>query len=250
MKLHISIYTWIIWLVAILNDSFKPIFFLFLLMSIHECSHCLMAAFFKCPPISVTIYPFGLCAEIPTLRYQSKITQLCVFLAGPAVHCFAPCFLIFLLQHHTLSIAFFNWCIQINQQLLFFNCLPIYPLDGSGVISACLNSFFPFKKTMQWTYWISILSILFFFSCIIKHTVSSCLIAFVLLSINLKQLLNIEQTMHDAILYRLGKLNKGPAYVHNKNDFYLYRHNYYHINHRLVDESQYLFEFLNKNQSH
>lgn len=248
MSVHISIFTWLIWIIAYLNHSFKPICFLFLLLSIHECSHCLMAAFFKCPPRTIRIYPFGLCAEIPTLRYQDKLTQLCVFMAGPAVHCFVPFLFQFLLHRHFISKVFFEWCIEINRQLLFFNCLPIYPLDGSGFLSACLNTFFPFKKTMKYTHWISILSVFLFFTWVIKHTASSMLIACLLLGINIKQLFNLNQMMHDAVLYRLSRPHKGPIYVHNKNDFYLYRHNYYSTDNGLIDESQHLFEFLNKNQ--
>lgn len=250
MKLHISIYTWLIWIVAYFNHSLKPICFLFLLLTIHECSHCLMAAFFKCQITSIAIYPFGLCAEIPTLRYQRKTVQLCVFMAGPLIHCFTPLILRALLSCHFLSKAFFEWCIQINLQLLFFNCLPIYPLDGSGLLSSCLNSVLPFKKTMEWTHWISIISIFSFFIFVIKHTASSMLIAFLLLTINIKQLFNMNETMHDAVLYRLTRGNKGAICVHNKNDFYLYRHNYYLTKEGLVDESQHLFEFLDKNQSH
>ena len=250
MRLHISVFTILIWLIALINGSYKPMCFLFSLLAVHELSHCIMAAFFHLPIESVNIYPFGLCAQMPVLRWQPLLIQLCVFMAGPSVHLIAPFILNALYNHHLISAAFLDWCLGINMQLLLFNCLPIYPLDGSGILFALLNCILPVKKSIVMLHTLSLVCILLVFGMIIDISASSVITALTLIVLNLQALKTRAAVFHDACLYRITVSEVYPLFVHKQDDFFLFRHNIYHKENRLIEETERLYEFLGKNQSH
>ncbi len=250
MKLHISGFTWLIWGIAWLNGSWKPMLFLFLLMSMHELCHCLMALFLRLPVEGVAIYPFGLCATMETLRWHPPLVQLSVLAAGPAVHLVVPLFLRLLLLQDGISLAFYDWCLSMNQQLLLFNCLPIYPLDGAGLLLVIFFGFFPVKKALFLLHVVSLGMILWAFSSWIRWTPAAFLIAFLLGILNLCGLTKREKSWHDACLYRISTIPVYPQWLHCHDDFYLYRHNYFFTGSTILEEKEWLWQILGKKKRH
>lgn len=249
MKLKISWITVLLWLVALLNGSSKAMFYLFSMMTLHEAAHCLLAAFFKLKIEQVSIYPFGLCAQMPNLRYQSCLTQLCVLMAGPMVHLIIPLILRQLYHMDILSLAFMQWCLMMNWQILLFNCLPILPLDGGGICFALLGCFFPYRKTTAIMQVFTAFFAIGLFLFIFPQNIASFIICLLILLISLRQLLHLNEIFHDACLYRLLQVHNYPNHFHNKNDFYLFYHNLYPGVNRVLDEKEWLWQFLGKNES-
>lgn len=249
MKISVSFFTWILWLVALLNGSIKAMAFLFLLMTLHELAHVLMAAFFHLTTRQITIYPFGLCAQIQNLHTKPCLIQLCVLLAGPIVHMITPLLLLIMMKHHWISPAFYQWCLMMNTQILIFNLLPIFPLDGGRMLLALLFCLVPVKRALQLHYGFSLAFIAGLYFYILPKTWASAIVCFVLLSGSLHRLFSLNQEVHDMKLVRLLEQHKYPIFLHNKNDYYLFRHNVYIGSAGLMDEKEWLWQNLGKNES-
>ncbi len=249
MKIRISLFTWLLWIVSYLNNSSKAMFFLFMMMFIHELSHCLMALFFKLEISEIIIYPFGFCANIPTLKHESCLIQICVLLMGPIWHLICPFFLTFLLHKNYVSLAFYQWLLMMNWQELLFNCMPIGPLDGSGILFALLNCFFPYRKSLILSSVISICFAFFLFINIIPLSASSLFVLITLVTINVMSLIQVNENFRQAVFRRKKDTSKLPVCFHQKDDFYLYRHNIYMCGSQLFDENDFLYEILLKNKS-
>ncbi len=197
MKFKVHLLTFLLWIVAFLNDSIKPIIFLFLMMTIHELAHCMMAWFFKLKVSRIDMFPFGLCAKIEKLESQSCLVQICVILAGLLIHGVIPILLLYLYKVDFISLVFYKWCLMMNFQICLFNCLPIYPLDGSRIFQALLLSVFSFYTTKKIIYLFSVIFSATFFM-FIKVEASSLLVFSLLIFINLIQIkdMKLEAALH------------------------------------------------------
>ena len=73
-KIHIS-WLWVVYLFLFSNYAyFYLMFYIFLILSIHEMAHILMACAFHYRFEKITIYPFGLSAQIKNLGYGNLMT--------------------------------------------------------------------------------------------------------------------------------------------------------------------------------
>jgi len=213
-EFSVSRFCWIMWFVSWMNHSVKPMLFLFLLMLIHEAAHCFAAKRLNVLVSKITIYPFGLCAVMNTLCFQPMKVQLIILFSGLLVHLVAFFILYFLLSIHWISIVFFSWCWKMNVQLLFFNSLPIFPLDGSSILRVFLCKIMPYRKALKCHLGISLGMLILFFGFYFPTTPASILVFMGLLGLNLNEIRMISDRIHDAKLYQLRRLETDE-------DFYL-----------------------------
>lgn len=139
-KIECSFLFWLTSFLCILAGMFREFILFMSLIFIHECGHMLMAMILKWKVKKIMIYPFGGVTLFEEKLNRLMKEELMILLAGPIVQiiyysilnsfCEIPS--TFSFYHHTL---------------LFFNLLPIYPLDGGRIISLCLQSFFPYLKS-------------------------------------------------------------------------------------------------------
>lgn len=130
----------------------KIVLYIFMMLTIHELAHILIARLFHYPIRKIIIYPFGLAAQISYIGYGSLIKETLILAAGPFTHMLQPLLLSFLYQQGVLSLAFYTYLLQINAALLVFNLLPIYPLDGARLLQNFLHCFFPFQTANRICY--------------------------------------------------------------------------------------------------
>lgn len=127
----------------------------FLFVTLHEYGHCLMAKHLNLTVKDVTLLPIGGVARLQFPPGRAK-EEFLIALAGPLVNfVFVIIFTIVclsittpeefidlkdLLINHTLF--FVSVCgFSINLVMIFFNMLPIIPMDGGRVLRACLTMF-------------------------------------------------------------------------------------------------------------
>lgn len=109
----------------------------------HEFGHVLVAKVLGYKIIDVTIYPFG-----GITRLEKDINAPInheLIIAGAGIIFQIILFMIVLLlplSNDTLNIFF-----KYNMSILFFNILPIIPLDGSIILNCILNKIFSYKKS-------------------------------------------------------------------------------------------------------
>lgn len=122
----------------------------------HELCHHMMAYYFHFEIEKIEILPFGAYLLISDFYVHSIIENLCVVLAGPCSH-----LLMFLFFNYTCKGVYLEYLIEMNQYIFIFNCLPIYPLDGSRLMSLILQLFMDVKKALYIQLKVSIFSLVF-----------------------------------------------------------------------------------------
>lgn len=137
-----------LWIPFLFGYAYLPLVktfcFIFVILSIHEAAHILMALLFQYPIRKVIVYPFGLCAVIDSIGYQSGYQDLLILCAGPATHLLQPLLLKVCLWAGCISQPYFEYLCMMNWSVLIFNLLPVYPLDGGRITELLLQLFFPY----------------------------------------------------------------------------------------------------------
>ena len=89
----------------------KIVLYIFMMLTIHELAHILIARLFHYPIRKIIIYPFGLAAQISYIGYGSLIKETLILAAGPFTHMLQPLLLSFLYQQGVLSLAFYTYLL-------------------------------------------------------------------------------------------------------------------------------------------
>ena len=109
---------------AIITASFFPFLIITVLILVHEFGHSLMVYLFGGEVIKILIYPLGGISKFSTSFNISLVKEFIILLFGPLFQIIAWYLLITLFPEKEMLISSYHYGI------LFFNLLPIYPLDG------------------------------------------------------------------------------------------------------------------------
>lgn len=141
-----------------------PFLILVLLIVVHELGHFFSAIFFKIDVDKIYIYPFGGISKFNISLNESLLKEFIILIMGPLFQ------MIFFLI--IINIDYFNNYISLisvyNYTILFFNLLPIYPLDGGKLLNIIMSLYFSFKQSFIFSIYISyfiIILISIFFVC-------------------------------------------------------------------------------------
>ncbi|MGL4820667.1 MAG: site-2 protease family protein, partial [Bacilli bacterium] len=144
---------WAVIFVATMVGEIYTLAFLFTIVCLHECGHWLAAHCLGWRVYKVELLPFGGVIETESTGTRPYWQEWIVVSAGPAVHLLVFGALI-ILQFYGIGnekdIALLQ---QLNWTVLFFNLLPIWPLDGGRMVALFLMLFVPFYAAL-WRTWI------------------------------------------------------------------------------------------------
>ena len=119
--------------ITIITGFFKDFSYIMMIILIHELGHILSSIYFKWNIEKVMILPFGGITIFDEKINRPLKEELIIALSGPLIQ-----FIVFSNINNPLI-------LEYHYFLLFFNLLPIVPLDGSKIFNICLNYFLPFK---------------------------------------------------------------------------------------------------------
>ena len=159
LKIRISITTLLVWWCLWMLNAGRWVFFCYGLMVIHELAHVFCACLFQCRVQSVTIYPFGLWAEVEDTDCLSFYQRILMYGSGPCVHLLVFLMIYFMYSSGFISLLMKNYLVQINLNYLMFNLLPVYPLDGYQILIGGLYCLFPYRWSFVLSEMISLMSI-------------------------------------------------------------------------------------------
>ncbi len=128
---------------------------IFLIVIIHELGHVFFALLFHYKILNITIYPFGGITKI-NKDLNTPIYKELLIASGGVIF---QLILFLIINYLPLSIYFKSNFIKYNFSILFFNLLPIIPLDGSVILNSFLNMIFPYKKSYYIYFFISVIGI-------------------------------------------------------------------------------------------
>ncbi len=161
-KIKVNYLTYLFFLLSFLCGYFKPLFFAFFIVFIHEMGHVLIIKLLKYKIKKIEFYPFGGITKISKPLNSSINHELLISIGGITSQIILAGILYYL--HHLGYISNYNYNLLItyNSVIIIFNLLPIYPLDGLKIITAILEKFFPYIKCLKLTCLISFLTYIIF----------------------------------------------------------------------------------------
>ncbi len=236
-RIKISI-LWIPYLFIFLPIFGKKLwFFIFMMLTIHESAHILVAILLGYKLQCVRVYPFGLAAQIQYMGFGDTRKECLIVLAGPLMHVsLLPLLLLLFMRMSWISESFYVYLCTMNKAFFLFNILPIYPLDGGRILQCILHSIFSYKLAQKL---MLIMSGVFLTWClyvrIFQGLSSYILVCFIYLQI----WLGFHNLVYDAYAfyqYRFQHALPYPIFMHKKDDLYRMRHNVIISRYGLLDE--------------
>lgn len=244
LNIHVS-YLWIPFLLlAFYVDTLKIIFFIFIMLFLHEMAHLTFAYLFHYKISKIIVYPFGVGAQIAHMGQGSVYKEMIIIIAGPLTHLLFPYLFQLLFHFQFISFNFMNYLIEINYAILLFNLLPIYPLDGGRLLQSLMDLIFPFGRAQFFTFILSIINIFIVFLFIINVNISSFIVIIFLLFQIVVGFYQRRLTRLQFYHYRLNHPVSYRIYAHKHHDLYRQRYNLINSKKGWIMEEQWLNHYF------
>ena len=140
-----------------------PFLLLMIIVLVHELGHFLSAFFLKIPVDKICLYPFG-----GISKFKNKINiplkkEFFILLMGPLTQ------LVFMVGvWKYLPLSYQEMFFIYNKNILIFNMLPVYPLDGGRLFNILLSCHFSYRKSFLLSLFFSSLIVFFIFFIMLK----------------------------------------------------------------------------------
>lgn len=139
VKIKLNIFFFVYIFTCFATQQMMQVMILFFVVIAHEIGHVMVALRLNIPVHEIELTPFGGVARMDNFLELDSEKEMLVAIAGPAVNlCLISGYLFFNrllpLSYH----QFFDFFLQANVLILFFNLLPALPLDGGRLYRACL----------------------------------------------------------------------------------------------------------------
>lgn len=161
-KINIHPFLYILLLLSFLCGLFKDVICLFIVLFIHELGHIIMSFLFKWDIKEIKLNITG-----GELIYNEKIDknfteEFIIALSGIFIQLIFQMILQSLFNNFYINYKTFFMFTKYNISNILFNLIPIVPLDGSKLLNIFLNIFYPYKKSLIITNYLSIVFFIFF----------------------------------------------------------------------------------------
>ena len=207
------------------------------LIIIHELVHYITARLNNFNVEKIIIYPYGGITKISDMLNRDICEELLIATAGIIIQYLFYLFILFLYKNSIIREYTYNLYNLYNNQMIFFNLLPIYPLDGGKILNLLLYKYFSFNKANILTIIISIIIIVIIIvSSIISNSYSNIMVMILLLTyiykfyINRKYLYRrflLERYLYDIeynkikVINNIKNMYKNKTHLINTNNTYI-----------------------------
>lgn len=233
-------YTYILIAISfILTGYFSNLIIFTSIIIVHELGHYIMAKVNGLIPEKIIIYPFGGITKMNNLINTQISKELMVAISGVLFQSIYYLIILLLYKNNIIREYIFNLYKTYHYSILFFNILPIHPLDGSIILNLLLSYFIPYKITIKLNIIISIITSLIIIRInYYKFNYTTILIISIIIDSILKYYKNINYIFNKFLLERyLYKIKLNSIKTIPKID-YMYKGKY----HIIKNNNQYLTE--------
>ncbi len=142
---------------------------------IHECGHVGAALYYKWKIEKVVLLPFGALTLFHEKINRPLREEFIILIMGPLVQ------IAFVYLY--LQFDYNEFVLNYSNLILFFNLLPIYPLDGSKLLNIFLNKITSFKRSHLLTIYISLLTVAFLLLNVKFNLIFTLILFFVIIKV-------------------------------------------------------------------
>ena len=129
------------------------------LILVHELGHYLMARVNHFHVTKIVIYPYGGMTKIEDMINRDISEELLIATAGIIMQYLFYLIIGTFYQKGFIREYTYELYTLYNNQMIFFNLLPIYPLDGAKILNLILDKYFPYNRANTLTMVISVIVI-------------------------------------------------------------------------------------------
>ncbi len=158
-----------------ITGNFKGFFLFTIIILMHEFGHIVTALYYKWKIEKVLLLPFGALTIFHEKLNRPIKEEFMILIMGPLVQ------IIFVFAIYNIFKN--NDIINYSNLILFFNLLPIYPLDGSKLLNVILNILTSFKKSHLLTIYISFLTLVFLLIKVNLNLILCLILLFILIKV-------------------------------------------------------------------
>lgn len=220
------------------------------LIIIHELGHYITARLNNFNVEKIIIYPYGGLTKISDMVNRDICEELLIATSGVIIQYLFYLFIFFLYKNFLIREYTYNLYNLYNNQMIFFNLLPIYPLDGGKILNLLLYKYFSFNKANILTILISIIIIfiIVLFS-IISNSYSNIMVMILLLAYIYKFYINRKYLYRRFLLERyLYNIEYSKIKViNNINNMYKNKIHLINTNNIYIKEKKYLSTLFKNN---
>lgn len=219
------------------------------LLLIHELGHYTAAKLLKFKVLKIVIYPFGGITKIHDLINKDINEEILVATSGVIFQFIFYLIIVYLNHINIIRDYTLNIYTLYNNQIIFFNLMPIYPLDGSKIINLLLSKFFNYNLSNKLTIMISLIGMsLFILTSSYNHNYSYIMVLSVLIIYNYKFIKQLKYIYNRFLLERyLYNINYPKIkIINNGNKMYKNNSHIIKVNNNYITEKKYLSKYYFK----
>ena len=219
------------------------------LLLIHELGHYTAAKLLKFKVLKIIIYPFGGITKINDLINKDINEEILVATSGVIFQFIFYLIIVYLNHINIIRDYTLNIYTLYNNQIIFFNLMPIYPLDGSKIINLLLSKFFNYNLSNKLTIIISLMGMsLFILTSSYNHNYSYIMVLSVLIIYNYKFIKQLKYIYNKFLLERYLYNISYPKIkiISNGNKMYKNNSHIIKVNNNYITEKKYLSKYYFK----
>ena len=219
------------------------------LLLIHELGHYTAAKLLKFKVLKIVIYPFGGITKIHDLINKDINEEILVATSGVIFQFIFYLIIVYLNHINIIRDYTLNIYTLYNNQIIFFNLMPIYPLDGAKIINLLLSKFFNYNLSNKLTIIISLMGMsLFILTSSYNHNYSYIMVLSVLIIYNYKFIKQLKYIYNRFLLERYLYNISYPKIkiINNGNKMYKNNSHIIKVNNNYITEKKYLSKYYFK----
>lgn len=219
------------------------------LILIHELGHYLTAKILNFKVDKIIIYPFGGLTKINDLINKDIDEEILISTSGVIYQFFFYLFIAYLNKQGLIRDYTLNLYTSYNQEIIFFNLLPIYPLDGAKIWNLLFSKVLSYNLANKLTILLSIIFIiLILFIDIYNHSYSYFMIMGILLTYLIKFIKELKYIYNkfllERYLYNIKYTKK--KIITNYNKMYKNANHFFKLGNTYIPEKKYLAKYYFK----
>lgn len=139
MRIKLNLQIFVFLLIFYLTNQLELYILLIVFALIHEFAHIITGILYGLKPKTLKITPFGISIYFEKYKRNGKKVlekqKMVIILAGPIINILLAIFILLLPSNLFLYISQ-EVLAYVNLLLVFFNLIPIYPLDGGRLLKS------------------------------------------------------------------------------------------------------------------